>query len=581
MKRIIYILCCTICIFLGLTDVAKAHTLHAGDTLQSLDGEWMFYHEQLMAKGTFEHGQPVHIPSSFESQVGKKNTYGTYIMKWDVPKAWKNHKVAVHIPFEYSAYAFYVDGKKLAEAGTVGGPKIHETMLKDSTAYFTPSTNTVVFAMEVSSFQHIRGGFENSIKVSHAAAMNRYIHSQTFLNTILTGVIFMMGIMMLLFALFLNDLKEFFVFGLFCISFALRSFFAVPFIYADVTDISYEWGTKMEYFWTLMCFCIFIYLMRLYYTTRFSKWMVGFSWVVCGFLMIATLFTEPVIFQALFFNMTWPVVPIFIYLLYVIVRSLKSDKWVSRMNAVGSIIVFIGVILDYLKGVGVIASNVEMTLVAVTVYLVLQVGALAKDFARSRSQLVTLNEELVALNTTLDQQVAERTLQLSEANEQLRDIAWKDGLTNIYNRRYLSVAFEEWFNESKSHETDLSVVMIDIDKFKQYNDYYGHIKGDELLVQFTQMIARELPTDTLFARYGGEEFIVVVKQPYDMTKLLAEHLRQAVEEANIPHLGHDTGIITASFGIATYTNESQSRALIDLADSRLYEAKAHGRNSVY
>lgn len=581
MKRIIYILCFTICIFLDCTNVVKAHTLQASDTLQPLDGEWTFYHEQLMAKGTFEHGRPVHIPSSFKSQVGKKNTYGTYIMKWHVPKKWKNHKVAVRIPFEYSAYAFYVDGKKLVEVGTVGGPKVHETMLKGSTAYFTPSTNTVVFAMEVSSFNHIRGGFENSIQVSHAAAVNRYIHGQTFNHTILTGVIFMMGIMMLLFALFLNDLKGFFVFGLFCISFALRSFFAVPFIYANVTDISYEWGTKMEYFWTLICFCVFIYLMRLYYKELFSKWMVAFSWVVCGFLMSATLFTAPVIFQSLFFNMTWPVVPIFLYLLYVIIRSLKSDKWVSRMNAVGSIIVFIGVILDYLKGVGLIASNIEMTLMAVTAYLILQVGALAKDFARSRAQLETLNEELVALNTTLDQQVAERTLQLLEANEQLQEIAWKDGLTNIYNRRYLGVAIEELFNESKTRATDLSVIMMDIDKFKQYNDYYGHLKGDELLVQFTQIIAAELPKDTLFARYGGEEFIVVVKQPHHKAKLLAEHLRQTVEEMNIPHLGCDMGIITASFGVATYTHESQSRALIDLADNRLYEAKAHGRNCVY
>lgn len=282
MRHIIYIICCIVCLFFNFTNVAKAHTLPASDELLSLDGKWVFYHEQLMAKGTFEHGQSVNIPSSFETQIGQKNTYGTYVKKWHVPREWKNHKVAVHIPYEYSAYAFYVDGKKLAGAGTVGGPRIHETMLQGSTAYFTPTKNTVVFAMEVSSFHHVRGGFENSIKVSHAEAVNRYIHSQTFRHTILTGVIFMMGIMML-----------------------------------------------------------------------------------------------------------------------------------------------------------------------------------------------------------------------------------------------------------------------------------------------------------LFARYGGEEFIIVVKQPQEMTKLLAEHLRQVVEEANIPHLGRELGIVTASFGVATYTNEDQSRALIDLADSRLYEAKAYGRNYVY
>lgn len=580
MKRFIYIFCGIICVWMLCTNVAVAHTLPANDPLKPLDGEWTFYHQQLMTKGNFDHGKKVQIPSSFESVVGKRNTYGTYTKKWHVPKEWQNHKVAVYIPFEYSAYAFYVDGKKLTSAGVVGDAQTHETMLKNNIAYFTPSQRTVVFAMEVSSFQHIRGGFENSIKVGHALAVDRHVNSEMFRHTILTGVIFMMGLMMLVFAIFLRDLREFFVFGLFCISFALRSFFAAPFVYARVTNVSYEWGTKMEYFWTLMCFCVFLYLMRLYYEKKFSNWMIGFVWVICGALMIVTLVSPPVIFQDLFFKTTWLMIPVFIYLLYVIVHSLKENKWLSRMNAIGSIIVFLGVILDYLKGIGVISSQIEMTMVGVTIYLILQVAALARDFAKNRTNLVSLNEELTTLNTSLDRQVAERTMQLSEANKQLQEIAWRDGLTGIFNRRYFTTTFETWFNEAKVQRTPLSLIMIDIDKFKQYNDYYGHLKGDELLIQFTKLIEKQLPPHALFARYGGEEFMIVLKETNAATVVLAETLRQQIEAANIPHLGRETGIITASFGIATYTNERQPSELVDIADNQLYEAKVHGRNRV-
>ncbi|MFD2868329.1 hypothetical protein ACFSY7_07440 [Kurthia populi] len=219
----------------------------------------------MMTKGTFEQGKVVHIPSSFQKSVGVRNTYGTYIRKWSVPKEWRNHRLAVHIPFEYSAYAFYVDGKKLVSVGEVGPENLHETLLASRTAYFTPSKDTVTFQMEMSSFQQMRGGFENSIYIGNQAAVDRQSNLQFYRNTVVSGLMFMMGLLMLIFAWFLKDLREFFVFGLFCVSFAIRSFFAVPFLYEKVTSISYVGATKMEYIWTLLCFAIFIYLMKLYY----------------------------------------------------------------------------------------------------------------------------------------------------------------------------------------------------------------------------------------------------------------------------------------------------------------------------
>ncbi len=550
----------------------SAHTLSAENRLHTLDGEWVFYHKEMMTKGTFEQGKVVHIPSSFQKSVGVKNTYGTYIRKWSVPKEWRNHRLAVHIPFEYSAYAFYVDGKKLVSVGEVGPENQHETLLASRTAYFTPSKDTVTFQMEMSSFQQMRGGFENSIYIGNQAAVDRQSNLQFYRNTVVSGLMFMMGLLMLIFAWFLKDLREFFVFGLFCVSFAIRSFFAVPFLYEKVTSISYVGATKMEYIWTLLCFAIFIYLMKLYYEGFFAKWVVYSVWLICGLLIVITALTPPLVFQTLFFSVSWVMLPVFFYLLYVMIHSARLNKWVSRLNMIGAIIVFSGVILDYLKGSGVTTIRYEMTMPAVALYLLLQLIAIAKDFAEGRMELIRLNQ-------SLDEEVALQTKQLKEKNEQLEALVWQDGLTGIANRRYFNEMVANQFDHAKQQQQKWSLIMIDIDEFKQYNDYYGHVAGDQLLKVFVDIINKILPPNVLFARYGGEEFVLITQD--DQAMSLAEELRQRIEHANLEHLGRDLKRVTASFGVVTYTNEETVEELLHKADENLYMAKRSGRNRVY
>lgn len=572
MKQLIAIIVVVIT-FMSSSFSVSAHTLSPENQPSSLDGEWVFYHEKLMSKGIFEQGKSVQIPSSFQKEIGIKNTYGTYVRTWQVPKEWRNHRLAVHIPFEYSAYAFYVDGEKLVEAGQVGPERQHETMLAARTAYFIPTKSSVTFQMEMSSFHHIRGGFENSIYIGNQTAIDRHVNAQFYRNAIMTGLMFMMGLLMLIFAWFLKDLREFFVFGLFCLSFATRSFFAVPFLYEKITSISYVWATKMEYFWTLLCFAIFIYLMKLYYEQRFSKWIVHGVWSICGFLMLMTLTTPPVVFQTLFFKLSWTMLPVFGYLLYIMMCSVRSSKWVSRLHMIGVAIVFSGVILDYLKGSGIITVPLEMTMPAVSIYLLLQLIAIAKDFAKGRTQLIKLN-------TSLDEEVALRTKQLEEKNEQLALIAWQDSLTGIANRRYFNEKIDERFQYAQQSGENLSLIMLDVDEFKQYNDYYGHVAGDRLLKKFAALINEVLPQHVLFARYGGEEFVLVTAHNAVEAKAFAEMLRQHIEEAKLAHLGRKVKQVTASFGVRTYTNETTADELVNKADELLYLAKASGRNCV-
>ena len=192
-------------------------------------------------------------------------------------------------------------------------------------------------------------------------------------------------------------------------------------------------------------------------------------------------------------------------------------------------------------------------------------------------------------NAALEKEVAERKLieeQLQVKTEMLRLLSIQDGLTAIPNRRYFDErASLEWQRTQRSH-TPLSLIMIDIDHFKFYNDGYGHGAGDDCLKRVAQALATscERPLD-LVARYGGEEFVALLPETDCQGALyLAEKMLAAVKVLAIPHAFSSTAhIITLSMGIATHGSESikaDFEHLQTCADQALYRAKHQGRNQI-
>jgi diguanylate cyclase (GGDEF)-like protein len=176
-------------------------------------------------------------------------------------------------------------------------------------------------------------------------------------------------------------------------------------------------------------------------------------------------------------------------------------------------------------------------------------------------------------------------LQLKRRADLLEELAHVDALTGIANRRRFGEAIEVELRRCQRNKIPLSLLMIDIDHFKQYNDHYGHGMGDLCLSRIASTLASNLGRAAdLVARYGGEEFAVVLPAS-DLTGALqiAERLRAAVSAEKIPHaaLGAEAHV-TLSIGIATVIPDNQTTvlALIEEADKNLYAAKAAGRNRV-
>jgi diguanylate cyclase (GGDEF)-like protein len=166
----------------------------------------------------------------------------------------------------------------------------------------------------------------------------------------------------------------------------------------------------------------------------------------------------------------------------------------------------------------------------------------------------------------------------------LNELAERDGLTGLFNRRTLDSHLDRVWRQGLRDGTGLAIAMIDVDYFKRYNDRYGHAQGDAALKAVADVVASiaRRPLD-LAARYGGEEFVVVWYHPApsEMTNM-GEQLRAGVERLALPHLSSDAGHVSVSVGTAFMLPiAGQSAAeLLDVADAALFQAKDQGRNRV-
>ncbi|SHE72538.1 diguanylate cyclase (GGDEF) domain-containing protein [Devosia limi DSM 17137] len=169
--------------------------------------------------------------------------------------------------------------------------------------------------------------------------------------------------------------------------------------------------------------------------------------------------------------------------------------------------------------------------------------------------------------------------------EQLKVLASTDGLTGLMNRRAFDHALDTELARSRRNNSPLSLLIIDIDWFKAFNDLYGHPAGDTCLRAVGASLKRVLtrPADFV-ARYGGEEFVAVLPDMDEAGAIkVAEAFRRALLERNLVHGGSGTGRVTASVGAATYRAHSDlrwSRELVSRADQALYNAKAEGRDRI-
>ncbi len=167
--------------------------------------------------------------------------------------------------------------------------------------------------------------------------------------------------------------------------------------------------------------------------------------------------------------------------------------------------------------------------------------------------------------------------------DEIKQLSYTDGMTNLHNFRYFTLRLNEEVIRHRRMKTDLSLLILDVDHFKNYNDTLGHPAGDEVLKKFARILKHTARENDIVARYGGEEFAIILPgTSKEGASIVAQRIRENIENTYFPHEEiQPLGKVTVSVGIATMPEDAKTaEELTQKADAALYYAKRHGRNQI-
>ncbi|MFQ5598359.1 MAG: diguanylate cyclase [Nitrospiria bacterium] len=201
------------------------------------------------------------------------------------------------------------------------------------------------------------------------------------------------------------------------------------------------------------------------------------------------------------------------------------------------------------------------------------------DLSRAHFQVVEKQRK------TVENTIATRTKELLRTNEHFKMLALEDSLLCIGNRRAMEIDLEYTHETAKRYNRSYCIVLFDIDHFKQYNDYYGHLAGDKLLIQVAGYLKRSIRQPDRIYRYGGEEFLVLLPETsMDDVPALGQRLVTGIANLRIPHVKAPQEIVTVSGGIGSGASLDGTklswREVLAEADRGLYHSKRNGRNQI-
>ena len=256
--------------------------------------------------------------------------------------------------------------------------------------------------------------------------------------------------------------------------------------------------------------------------------------------------------------------------------NLRHLTWQAQRIAGGDLTQRVRIMGDFAAAFNTVVDNLTQSQQAVE--------GRARELSEGRRAALNLMLDAQAARLEAETAFARLQVQMEEIqllHEQLREQAIHDPLTTCFNRRYLEDTLEREFARAQREAYSLSLVMIDIDHFKQVNDIYGHLAGDTVLQALGKLLRSSIRAGDIVCRYGGEEFLMVL--PYMKLKdalVRSDFCRNTVQALEVPYENVKISI-TISMGVASYPlNGSTSEQVIKAADQGLYLAKSSGRNCV-
>jgi len=598
----------------GLIDLSQ---FNLKNEVISLDGEWQFFWNQLLEPGAFDQGvnsSYEYFPSSWNKYSSNGEnipgdgyaTYGLTFISSD------NEILALKLPKVRTAYKLWVNGDLIATAGKVGTSR--ESMVPQylpQVASFQAQQGENVIVIQMSNFYRPSGGLLNSIQLGGEAQILGLRTNGIAYELFLFGALMMMGIYHIALFFFRKKDPAPLYFGLFCILVAVRTLMiGETFLFSLFPSFDFEIAYKIQtltfYFGVPLILMFFRSVLPVYFHPRIIKLT---QFIAVGYAAVVLL-TPTWIFGVINpIYQIWTIILI-IYLSTRLVMIAKHREKDSMLIILGGLALILTSIIDIISLsvwiddswpplLKMIFQGDSNSSTGQLIFAILYSLLLAKHFSESLEYKTVMGEKLTEMNNNLDELVFQRTkaltaankkveqqnLELEKNNQDLQKLSLRDPLTGLWNRRKYNETIElEWLRCLR-HQRPMALLFIDVDYFKNYNDQYGHMAGDECLIKISETLKTSLSRSTDMAvRYGGEEFIVLLSETMkEEANAIGHKLLKSIEDLAIPHSQSLVkNYVTVSIGVSSMIPNTYSlyKDLVKVADKALYHAKSNGRNQV-
>lgn len=566
-----------------------------------LMGEWEFYWGKLFSPEDLKNTNRIeneyfNMPGIWNGYVinNEKITemgYATFRLQI---KSNLSTDMALKIPYACSAYKLWWNGKVISENGVVSKTKEEVVMRRIPRVVNIPvwkDKNELV--LQIANFNYYIGGMNKPIYLGEEQEIYLMDKISTLSDMFIFSCLFISGLFFLgLYSLRKRE-KMSLYFGLACVFLASRALLINEILLAQAfPDLSWEVLNRVQdsaIYIGVPCLILLYYEM---YPEEISR-KVMFFWkksvpIFLFFLVISPIKVYdnalPVVFALLILSG--------LYLLIAIIKAVKAKKTGAFLNFIVAMILYITGINDVLYSENIISTayifNYSMLIFMCVQAFILEMRYV--EFYEKNEKLAVENAEmyyqLQLLNEGLEKTIDERTKELKIANKKLKNLSMVDELTKVNNRRAFDVKLEDEYRQGLTQPSYLSIILVDIDFYKQFNDNYGHLAGDECIKRVAQTLASSVNRASDFvARYGGDEFVIILPSTDGRgVAVVAERIRKLVEKLTVPHeYSSVSQYITVSVG-ATTVKLNAKTAISDImeeADKALYQAKAMGRNQVH
>ncbi len=552
----------------------------------SLDGEWEFYFNEFLSYEDFEKGVAIaptliRIPSTQASMAAYKpiaedEFYGTMRLVIKLPEHTKPYGVRSDIIL--TAFRLYIDGQSYGGVGQVGtSPESSIPYYNILNSYFTAKTNQIELIYHASDFS----GVDSSIaapKIGLATQISKEAQLGLGKDLFLFGMLLIMAIYHFGLYFMRSKARAPLYFGIFCLAFSLRMllvgerflpshFYLDFYVYGGVAYLCVFLGV------TALC-CFLHHAMD----GLFPKWFVKSS-VVIGLLFSFVMFWVPYrLADALLIAYA---VPGFLLIAYAVIRLLIG---VIKKHPFANIVLigfaFLGAtfVNDFVYQIT-LANTPSLIPLGVSVFTFTQAYTLSARFSNAFTRAEQLSQEnetilseLKDMNSNLESLVKKRTFDLQRALEEMEVMSKTDYLTKMPNRWLMLEKIQHLIEQKKG----FYLAIVDVDHFKEINDSFGHIKGDEILVRLSEILSLAVGNYGFVGRWGGEEFLIVLEtDQVDAILEKANEIRLAVEGYRYEDIEKN---LTITIGLSKFMEHSSIDAAIANADKALYQGKVSGRN---